>query len=56
MNSGKILLECGFHPFEDESSIQHGITENHEVHKIQSVSKTSGFPSKELKILLAPTM
>ena len=39
MNSGKILLECGFHPFEDESSIQHGITENHEVHRMQSVQE-----------------
>ena len=40
MNSGKILLMCGFHPHEDESSIQHGITENHEVHRMQSVQET----------------
>ena len=47
---------CGFHPQEDESSIQHGITENHEVHRIQSVSKIVGFLSKQLKMLLEPTI
>ena len=40
MNSGKILLMCGFHPHEDESSIQHGIIENHEVHRMQNVQET----------------
>ena len=39
MNSGKILLVCGFHSYEDESSIQHGITKNHEIHRMQSVQE-----------------
>ena len=39
MNSGKILLVCGFHSHEDESLIQHGITKNHEVHRMQSVQE-----------------
>ena len=39
MNSGKILLVCGFHSHEDESSIQHGITKNHEIHRMQSVQE-----------------
>ena len=30
---------CGFHSHEDESSIQHGIIENHEVHRMQSVQE-----------------
>ena len=40
MNSGKILLVCCFHPHEDESSIQYGIIENHEVHRMQNVQET----------------
>ena len=39
MNSGKIFLVCGFHSHEDESSIQHGITKNHEIHRMQSVQE-----------------